>query len=443
MTVHGKLTGAALAAVLALGLAACGGGGGGSGGGGGGSGTPGPGATERATALAAALEAARPVGADGTFDDTPYMVAPAVTASDDGTGTTIGVTETGTPQGGAARSGDFTAEKPDPAAIAGWTGARLARGETERLMVYADVAVPEAMAFVPDNLNRLREVSGLSGDTVPASGLPVQGAWHPVIRSTSLAAAPAGGRIEYNAQGTGADAGLAFAGTFGGGAGGYECSGSACSVTLDDRGAPAAMAGTWFFKPAAGARVMVPDYDHLYFGWWLHGEDPGPYGFQSFAGAAGYAPGAGNVTAAMEGSATYRGAAAGVWTTMSVSGGEITSARSGEFTADATLRANFFGAKDEGVVNGEIAAFRDGNGRSMAGWRVTLDSAPLTAGSASFSGAAEGTLGGDSVSTGGSWEGAFHGSDGAAANPRPGHVTGRFDARFPGASIAGAFGASR
>ena len=37
----------------------------------------------------------------------------------------------------------------------------------------------------------------------------------------------------------------------------------------------------------------------------------------------------------------------------------------------------------------------------------------------------------------------FHGNDGAAPNARPGHVTGRFDVRFPGASIAGAFGASR
>ena len=121
----------------------------------------------------------------------------------------------------------------------------------------------------------------------------------------------------------------------------------------------------------------------------------------------------------------------------------MTSASSGAFTAEAVLTAHFFGARDAGEIGGEVAAFRDGNDRPMAGWRVTLDSAPLTAGSASFAGAAEGTLGGESVSTGGSWEGAFHGSDGAAANPRPGHVTGRFDVRFPGANIAGAFGASR
>ena len=207
---------------------------------------------------------------------------------------------------------------------------------------------------------RLREVSGLSGETVPASGLAIRSGWYPAIRSTSLTAAPEGGSVVYNAQGAGAEAGLAFAGTFGGGNGGYGCSGSACSVTLDDRGAPTAMAGSWFFEPAAGAEVRVPDYDHLYFGWWLDADEDA-YGFQSFAGAAGFAPGA--VAAAMEGSATYRGVAAGVWTTVDSSGGRITSARAGEFTAEATLRANFFGASDAGVVNGEIPGSPERGGR--------------------------------------------------------------------------------
>ena len=419
------------AAALAVGLAACGGSGGGSN-------APGPAATEEATALAAALEAARATAADGSFDDTRWMASPAVTAENDGAETTIGVTETGAPRGGTARSGGFSETGNAPAAIAGWTGARFARGKTERLVVYTDVAGPEAMAFTPENLNRLREVSGLSGETVPASGLAIRSGWYPAIRSTSLTAAPAGGSVVHNAQGTGAEAGLAFAGTFGGGNGGYDCSGSACSVTLDDRGAPTAMAGSWFFEPAAGAEVRVPDYDHLYFGWWLDADEDA-YGFQSFAGAAGFAPGA--VAASMEGSATYRGVAAGVWTTVDSSDGRITSARAGEFTAEATLRANFFGASDAGVANGEIAAFRDAGGRPLAGWRVTLDSARLRTGSASFSGGTEGALGAGTIGSG-SWEGTFHGS-GGASDARPGHVTGRFDARFPGANVAGAFGAAR
>ena len=441
MPLFKNLTTAVFAAALALGLAACGGGGDGGGG------TapdpePDPAAMKKSVALVAALEAAAATAPDGAFDDAAHGVAPAVTASHDGTTVTVEVAETGTPQGGSARTGDFAEQEDGPAEIAGWTGARFRRGAaTERVVVYTDIAAPEAMAFTPENLNRLHEVSGLTGETVPASGLAIEAGWFPVVRSTSLAAAPRGGSITHPAEGTGANAGLEFTGTFGGGSGEYRCSGEVCSVTLDDRGAPTAMGGDWIFAPDSVAMVQIPDYEHSYFGWWLN-EDEGTYGFQSFAGAAGFPAGTGNVEAAMEGSATYRGPAAGVWATVDISGGQVTAASSGEFTAQAVLTANFFAALDAGVVTGEIASFKDGAGRSMAGWRVTLGSAGLTAGAPSFSGDTTGELGPGSSGEG-SWEGRFHGTDGAATNARPSHVTGRFDVHFPGAHVAGAFGGSR
>ena len=430
------------AAALALGLAACGGGGGSKG-----SGMPAPmemTAMERALALAAALEAAKATGADGTFDDAPHGVAPAVTAAHDGTTLTVGVSEAGTPRGGTARGGDFVAQDNGPGAIAGWTGARFRRGEAaEHLVVYTDAGPPEVMAFIPENLNRLNEVSGLTGESVPESGLDIETAWLPVIVSTSLAAASPRGSVTYGATGTGDAQGLAFTGAFAGGSGEYRCSGGACSLTLDDRGVPTAMGGAWTFAPAPGAMVMVPDYDHLHFGWWLNEEEDGSYGFQTFAGGAGFPAGAADVTAAMAGSATYRGAAAGVYVTMDVSGGRVTRATSGEFTARATLEAHFFGARDAGEVTGTIDSFRSGNGVPMTGWGVELKAAGLTVGDASFAGETGGTLG--SASRGeGSWEGLFHGTDGAAGpDARPGHVTGRFDVHFPGAHLAGAFGASK
>ena len=430
MTLRGKLTRSVCAAALVAGLAACGGGGGGT------SRAPGPAQTEQATALARALQDARTTGADGTFDDRAHMVTPAVTARNDGSTVTIRATETG-----GARSGEFSEETGGPAAIAGWPGARFARGETERLAVYTDVTAPEAMPFTPENLNRLTEVSGLTGETVPASGLAIEQGWLPVIRSTSLAAAPANGSITHPSEGTGANAGLEFAGTFGGGSGRYRCSGSACSVTLDDAGMPTTIVGAWVFAPDSAAMVLIPDYDHLYFGWWLE-EKADSVGFQSFAGATGFPAASGAVEAAMEGTATYRGAAAGVWTEVDSSGGRVTNARAGEFTAEAVLTANFFGALDAGAVNGEIDSFRNGSGRALAGWRVTLGTAKLTAGSASFAGETGGEIGPDSSGKG-SWEGTFHGTDGAETNARPSHATGRFDLHFPGAHIAGAFGASR
>ena len=429
-------------AALGLGLAACGGGG---------SGTSGmrntvdPGlaeSIEKATALNVAIEAAKATGADGTFDDTAHMVAPTVAATHDGTAVTVGVTEAGMRQSGTA-GGSFAEREDGPAPIAGWTGARFERGTAiERLMVYTDVGAPEAMAFTPKNLNRLNEVSGLTGVAIPVSGLAVGAAYWPLVRSTSLEVAPARGSVTHGATGTGADEGLSFNGVFAGAAGGYSCSGPACSVTLDDTGAATEMGGTWTFEPDGGAMVQVPDYDHLHFGWWLQEKEDGSRDFQTFAGGTGFTPGAGTVTAAMTGSATYRGAAAGVYASVDVAGGQVTGATEGEFTAEATLTAHFFGALDDGEISGEIDSFRNMSGEPMAGWRVTLRPAELTDGRAAFAGQTGATLGAG-TSGNGSWEGLFHGAGGNAGDPRPGHVTGRFDAHFLGTRVAGAFGASK
>jgi len=392
-------------------------------------------------ALAAAIEAAKITGADGTFDDAPHGVVPAVTAAHDGTNVTIGVTETGTPRGGTRRGGEFVAREEGPAAIAGWTGARFRRGEaTEHLVVYTNVDPAEPMAFVPENLNKLNEVSGLTGETVPESGLAIEAAWFPLIASTSLAAATPRGSVTYGPVGTDTEQGLAFTGTFGGGTGEFRCSGDTCSVTLDDRGMATTMGGDWTFAPADDAMVHVPDYDHLYFGWWLNENEDGSYGFQTLADGAGFPGGAANVRADMTGSATYQGAAAGVYATMDVSAGRVTAAASGEFTARAALTAHFFGTQDAGEVTGTIDSFRNGDGAPMEGWGVTLKAAALRTGAASFAGETGGTIG-LATSEEGSWEGRFHGTDGADA--RPGHVTGRFDLHFPGAHLAGAFGASK
>ena len=443
MAGYRDLTTVCAAAALALGLAACGGGGGSKG-----SGMPAPmekTGMERALALAVAIEAAKATGADGTFDDAPHGVAPAVTAAHDGTTVTVGVREAGTPRGGTARSGDLVAQDNDPGAIAGWTGARFRRGEAAEYLVAYIGRRPagDVMAFIPENLNRLNEVSGLIGESVPESGLDIEAAWLPVIVSTSLAAASPRGSVTYGPTGMGEAQGRTFTGTFGGGSGEYRCSGGACSLTLDDRGVATAMGGAWTFAPAPGAMVNIPDYEHLHFGWWLNEEEDGSYGFQTFAGGVGFPAGAADVTAAMAGSATYRGAAAGVYATMDVSGGQVTRATSGEFTARATLEAHFFGARDAGEVTGTIDSFRSGDGVPMTGRGVELKTAGLTVGEASFAGETGGTLG-PATRGEGSWEGLFHGTDGAAgADARPGHVTGRFDVHFPGAHLAGAFGASR
>ena len=431
-------------AALGLGLAACGGDDE--------SGTsgmqspadPGPGESiDAAMALAVALEVAKATGADGTFDDTSHMVAPSITATHDGTTVTVGVTEGGMRQDDGTVGGSFAEREEGPASIAGWTGARFERGAAvERLMVYTDIGAPEAMAFTPENLNRLTEVSGLIGEAIPETGVAVEAVYWPVVRAISLEAAPARGSVTHGPTGTEADEGLSFIGVFAGAAGGYGCSGAACSVTLDDRGVATEMGGAWTFEPDEGAMVQIPDYEHLHFGWWRQEKTDGSLGFQTFAGGTGFTAGAGAVTAAMTGSATYRGAAAGVYASVDVAGGLVTGATEGEFTAEATLTAHFFGALDDGEITGEIASFTNQSGEPMDGWRVTLRPAGLTDGRAAFAGQTEATLG-PRTSGEGSWEGRFHGAGSDADDPRPDHVTGRFDAHFSGVGVAGGFGASK
>ena len=437
MAGYRDLTTVCAATALALGLAACGGGGGSKG-------ADTPMQMERALALAAAVEAARATGTYGMFDDAAYGVAPVITATHDGRMATVGVSETGKPRGGTARSGDFVEQDNGPGTIPEWTGTRFSRGDAaEHLIVYTDVGPSEAMDFIPENLDKLREVNGLTGESVPDSGLPVSTTWRPVIKSTSLPGATSGDSITHVARVKDDALGLEFDGTFAGGSGKYRCSGGDCSLTLDDQSVPTAMVGAWTFVPAPDAMVMIPDYDYLVFGWWLDEEEDGSYGFQTFADGVGFPNGAAKVTAAMEGRATYQGAAAGVYVTMDVSGGQVTRAVSGEFTAEATLKTHFFGAQDAGQLSGTIDAFRSGNGTLMTGWAVELEDADLIVDEVSFAGEAEGTLGPE-TSGKGSWEGMFHGTNGAAgADARPSHVTGRFDVHFPGARIAGAFGAGK
>lgn len=128
-----RVTRICCAVVLAVGVAACGGGSGSG---------PRTSAEEEATqgtlGLAAALEAARATGGDGSFDHASYMVAQSVTATHDGMAATIAVTETGTPQGGSARAGELVAADEGRRPIAGWHGARFVRGDgMETLVAYS------------------------------------------------------------------------------------------------------------------------------------------------------------------------------------------------------------------------------------------------------------------------------------------------------------------
>ena len=134
---------------------------------------------------------------------------------------------------------------------------------------------------------------------------------------------------------------LALSGTFGAAAGEYSCTGSsatACQivVALDGTFTPT---GTWNFTADAGAMISLADAAYLHLGWWVEapGQDQtGNHAFQTFAGATGLTAFTGGNVTALEGSATYQGAAAGVYVLRDILRGIDEGADSGEFTATAT-----------------------------------------------------------------------------------------------------------
>ena len=420
----------------------------------------------RSNGLAMALDAAKAtVTADGTFDDTAHGVfdtgtnsADGVTAMHDGSKVTITVTETPAGETPAADATTYPVTKQDagPAGISGWTGQNFTRGDEatddtiEHLTVYTDIAAPKGMAFTAANLG---DALGLAADptvggttVAPTYSLPTDNTdgvydyvmWGSSARPSITDTTDADDDPDVDAR--------SFTGSLAGAMGKFECEGTAttCALTFNEKDMIATLVGTWVFTANRGAKVNVPDDEYLYFGWWIDrptkaGSDGSySYDFQSFSGGVG-AYDAGNL-ASVTGSATYNGAAAGVYVTKDISDGRITDASMGEFTASASLSANFGDGTDAGLIGGSISDFKDADGDAMEGWGVTLNSDFLGT-TATFAGTTTGTTGPGATGTG-SWEGMFYG-DPETATDAPLGVAGRFDAHLAGAHIAGGFGASR
>ena len=192
------------------------------------------------------------------------------------------------------------------------------------------------------------------------------------------------------------------------------------------------------------------DTAYLSFGWWLNAMgSTGAYEFDAFASATGMIPR--TVEAAVEGSATYKGAAAGKYAMQSTSDD---SASGGHFTAAATLTANFDANTDttgenpneSGVsIGGAITDFMTGD-VSRPNWKVTLTGPAMVPENIPVGGV-EGTTSwttGGAVPGTGEWSAVFYGG---MADDQPAAATGEFEAAIPVtgeiARISGAFGATK
>ena len=237
----------------------------------------------------------------------------------------------------------------------------------------------------------------------------------------------------------------------------FNCAaGTACSISVDDKGAVVALQG-YTFQPIASGTTDVLDADYLAWGVWLTVPDATGDTDQAATGAFASGNDAFQVRAELTGTATYNGVATGVYS----AGGMVE-----YFDADVSLTANFggtVGADSDtdtldtndglliGAVTGSVSGIRAG-GMDVDG-SLTLKRAPVIAGaengdsSTGFDGAAEGTVGGHLLK--GLWGGQFYGPNEEAADSMaarteyPTTAAGTFAATGGGntpVSILGAFG---
>ena len=255
---------------------------------------------------------------------------------------------------------------------------------------------------------------------------------------------------------------VAFAGSFHGVAGRFECSasgsGDTCTAAMTNDGA-LTLAGTnaeWSFVPTstnvsvAGAQE---DADYLDFGYWVNWDADGGTGstpaYTVEAFFKGKAPHTG--VDSVVGTASYGGKAAGLYARQVYEGNTLLDDRSGRFTADVALRAYFGGGTvtpdNRNSIGGTISNFMDGGQAIDSGWSVTLNKiGGSTGGTGSFNSDGtftEGTTAGGGAA--GTWSGAFYGDDTAdsSVTPQPGSVAGEFTAGFHNGAVVGAFGARK
>ena len=158
-------------------------------------------------------------------------------------------------------------------------------------------------------------------------------------------------------------------GSYHGVSGTYYCTptdaNTKCSSTIATSGFTLG-GGTWTFKPTTATDKVTGTPDAIYasYGWWLHkSEDGKTYTASAFATARGTVPAAAGI-AALRGTATYMGGAAGKYALSSSTGGTNDA---GHFTARATLEADF----NADMISGTIDQFMGADGMSR-NWSVEL-----------------------------------------------------------------------
>jgi hypothetical protein len=388
----------------------------------------------------------------------------------------------------------YVAQSEGPTSLMGWTGQTLVRTDKD-IAASADETVPgtvTAVVYTDIEAPTPRPISS-SLWTAAAFDDAFDGAnfdtTAPSVASDGtltipLAGAAAGDDRTQTWPGTATGTGIPttlnttseiddrFSGTLNGLSGTFNCTaatdGDACTIKK--------ISATTFevsanlqFKANANQSVPVQDSEFMTFGYWVTAPDEGTGAAHHYMVGTFAAPVVPvHITDPMSGSASYEGSAAGVYAEKAHSGN---TARSGSFTADAQLTADFDDAtSDNAHISGTIDNFME-NGESLGKWSIHLGGNKTVGANGALSTITEGigatntvtalttashigdtptetrTSGTfDGLSGAGYWQGQFSGrGTGAQADDAPMSVTGTFDATV-GANVlnvAGAFGAQK
>ena len=336
----------------------------------------------------------------------------------------------------------MTGAAPEP--ITGWRGATLEK-DGDTTVIYTNIENEVPTAFDKIYAPASTTLGAPQAHLVTDSGEMDNIKWSDVKRADMS-------RIETPADSTDADNIIpqltTFAGSVRGVDGTFSCTGTSCDVPILANGVLSS-SNLWSFAPTeSGAEINVKDTAYVSFGWWLNamGTD-GDYVFDAFASAEGMMANTESGTE-LEGSATYKGGAAGKYAMQSTTDD---SASGGHFTAAATLTANFDAstvptnptADENGVsIGGSITDFMTGD-VSRPNWKVTLTAPDATTEVGSITGAATKWTTGGAVPGIGTWSAEFHGED---DDDHPMAATGEFNAGIGGGDIArisGAFAATK
>ena len=238
-----------------------------------------------------------------------------------------------------------------------------------------------------------------------------------------------------------------LAGKFHGVSGMFKCTGDSCIASRTSAGI--AYTGTWTFVPDSTRASVIAqtDADYLDFGYWLKTDNSGDTPtYSANAIIRGKAP---TADLALEGSATYTGAAAGLYAKREYSNdptedGDVTAA--GRFTASARLKAYFggglIGTDLQNTISGTISNFMDGDNPIDASWMVNLNKTNINS---------VGTTANGTTTGAGAWNALFFGTAAIDGNLNkagnqstlPPHIAGRFDAKFSNGAVVGSFGATK